>query len=133
MAADQGRAGADLARRAPGDDAIDNRTRLLETYQAFVEGQLDRIPEFFAPDGVYRNERDVPGNAGDLARGTTEIEAFWHAANEPWESFEIEPRRSAASRRLRRSRKCGSRAAAPAAVVEATIDAGHLVELPRRH
>lgn len=45
-------AGADAV-SSPGMP-IDNRARLLETYQAFVEGQLDRIPEFFDPDGVYR-------------------------------------------------------------------------------
>ena len=104
---------------------IDNRARLLETYQAFVEGQLDRIPEFFDPDGVYRTSGVFPGMQ-EIYRGHEEIEAFWHAANEPWESFEIEPRRTAAHGDcvVAEVRFTGRGAGSG---VEVTIDAGHLV------
>ena len=58
--------------------------------------------------------------------GHEEIEVFWHAANEPWEYFEIEPHRTAAAgdcvvAEVRfTGRGLGSG-------VEVTIDAGHLV------
>ena len=102
-----------------------NITRLLETYDAFVAGALDRIPEFFDPAGFYRSSGVFVGMKERYV-GHKEIEEFWHAANEPWEYFEIEPRRTAADgdcvvAEVRfTGRGLGSG-------VEVTIDAGHLV------
>jgi ketosteroid isomerase-like protein len=98
---------------------------VLATYDAFVDGELDRIPEFFHPEGVYRASGVFPG-IEDSYRGHARIEEFWHAANEPWESFEIEALRTVAeddwvaAEVQFRGRGLGSG-------VEVTIDAGHLI------
>jgi ketosteroid isomerase-like protein len=105
--------------------AEENIARLLETYDAFVEGQLERIPEFFDPDGFYRTSGVFPGMQERYV-GHDGIAEFWHAANEPWEWFEIEPLRTAAegdcvaAEVQFRGRGAGSG-------VEVTIEAGHLV------
>jgi ketosteroid isomerase-like protein len=106
--------------------ATDNVARLLETYEAFVAGELERIPEFFDPEGFYRTSGVFPGMKERYV-GHEEIEVFWHAANEPWEYFEIEPQRTVAAgdcvvagvRFVGRGLGSG---------VEVTIDAGHLVQ-----
>ena len=103
----------------------ENVARLLETYDAFVEGQLERIPEFFDPDGFYRTSGVFPGMQ-EMYRGHDGIEALWHASNEPWESFEIEALRTAtdgdcvAAQVQFKGRGAGSG-------VEVTQQAGHLV------
>lgn len=105
--------------------STENVARLLETYDAFVEGELERIPEFFDPDGFYRTSGVFPGMQERYV-GHDGISEFWHAANEPWESFEIEPLRTAAqgdcvaAEVQFRGRGAGSG-------VEVTIEAGHLV------
>jgi len=103
----------------------DNVTRLLATYDAFVAGELERIPEFFDPAGFYRTSGVFPGMQERYV-GHDGIRDFWHAANEPWERFEIEPLRTIATGDCVvaevqfRGRGAGSG-------VEVTIDAGHLV------
>ncbi len=103
----------------------DNATRLLETYDAFVAGELERIPEFFDPDGFYRTSGVFPGMQERYV-GHDGIAEFWHAANEPWAWFEIEPLRTivhgdcVAAEVQFRGRGAGSG-------VEVTIAAGHLV------
>jgi ketosteroid isomerase-like protein len=103
----------------------DNVTRLLDTYDAFVAGQLERIPEFFDPDGFYRTSGVFPGMQERYV-GHDGIAAFWHAANEPWEWFEIEPLQTRAESDCVvaevqfRGRGAGSG-------VEVSIAAGHLV------
>jgi ketosteroid isomerase-like protein len=64
-------------------------SRVLATYDAFVAGELERIPEFFAPDGCYRASGVFPGIKPEY-RGHEAIREFWHAANDPWEEFEID-------------------------------------------
>lgn len=63
--------------------------RLFDIYDAFVEGRLECIPEYFAPDGSYRTSGVFPGMR-DRYVGHEEISEFWHAATEPWESLKIE-------------------------------------------
>jgi ketosteroid isomerase-like protein len=105
--------------------STDNATRMLETYDAFVAGKLERIPEFFAPDGFYRTSGVFPGMQERYV-GHDGIAEFWHAANEPWEWFEIEPLRTTTdgdcvvAEVQFRGRGAGSG-------VEVTIEAGHLV------
>jgi ketosteroid isomerase-like protein len=114
----------------PVDMAADDVTRLLDTYEAFVAGQLERIPEFFDPAGFYRTSGVFPGMK-EVYRGHEEIKAFWHAANEPWELFEIEAQRTldlgecvvAEVRFCGRGRGSG---------VEVTHEAGHLVKFRDR-
>jgi ketosteroid isomerase-like protein len=105
--------------------ATDNVARLLETYEAFVEGELERIPEFFHPEGSYRSSGVFPGMKERYV-GHEEIEAFWHAANEPWEHFEIEPRRAAAADDCVVAEVC-FKGRGLGSGIEVTIDAGHLV------
>ena len=102
-----------------------NVARLLETYGAFVEGELDRIPEFFDPEGFYRTSGVFPGMR-DAYRGHEGIREFWHAANEPWEYFEIEPLRTATDGDtvVAEVRFTGRGAGSG---VEVTTHAGHLV------
>ena len=63
--------------------------RLLEVYEAFAQGRLDLIPEFFEPDGFYRTSGTFPGMRERYV-GHDEIATFWHAATEPWERLEID-------------------------------------------
>ncbi len=103
----------------------DNVDRLLETYEAFVAAELDRIPEFFDPEGSYRASGLFPGIKSRY-QGHEGIAEFWHAANEPWESFEIEPLRTLADgdRVVAEVRFIGLGAGSG---VEVRLDAGHLV------
>ena len=71
-----------------------NVARLHETYHAFVHGQLDRIPEFFAPDGFYRASGVFVG-MDEVYRGHARIEQFWYASTEAWEWLTIEAGRTA--------------------------------------
>ena len=64
-------------------------TRLLEAYEAFASGHLERIPELFDPTGFYRTSGKFPGMR-DRYVGHDEIATFWHAATEAWERLEIE-------------------------------------------
>lgn len=110
--------------------SAENVARLLETYDAFVEGELERIPEFFDPAGFYRTSGVFPGMQ-ERYLGHEGIEALWHAANEPWEHLEIETLRTAADgdcvvAEVRfRGRGAGSG-------VEVTLEAGHLVRFRDR-
>jgi ketosteroid isomerase-like protein len=63
--------------------------RLLEVYDAFVEGRLECIPEYFAPDGSYRPSGVFPGMR-DRYEGHDGIADLWHASTEPWESLQID-------------------------------------------
>jgi len=63
--------------------------RLLDIYDAFVEGRLQCIPEYFDPGGSYRPSGVFPGMR-DRYVGHDEIVEFWHAATEPWESLRFE-------------------------------------------
>ena len=63
--------------------------RLFEIYDAFVEGRLERIPEYFDAHGFYRTSGVFPGMRERYV-GHDEIREFWHAATEPWESLQIE-------------------------------------------
>ena len=63
--------------------------RLLEVYDAFVEGRLECIPEYFAPDGSYRPSGVFPGMR-DRYVGHREIVEFWQAATEAWDSLQLE-------------------------------------------
>ncbi len=103
----------------------DNVARLLETYEAFGEGQLERIPEFFHPEGFYRTSGVFPGMQ-DRYVGHEGIEALWHASNEPWEQFEIEALRTVADGDCVAAevRFTGQGAGSG---VEVTLEAGHLV------
>jgi ketosteroid isomerase-like protein len=72
-----------------GADLSPELARLFEIYDAFVEGRLECIPEYFDPQGCYRPSGVFPGMK-DRYVGHEEIVEFWHAATEPWESLEIE-------------------------------------------
>jgi len=107
-----------------------NVTRLLEVYEAFGDGRLDLIPEFFEPEALYRSSGVFPGMA-EVYRGHDGIAELWRASNEPWERFEIEALRTeaeddwvAAEVRFT-GRGAGSG-------VEVTIEVGHLVRFRRR-
>ena len=50
-----------------------NVTRVRETYHAYEHGQLERIPELFAPEGFYRTSGVFVGMA-DEYRGHARIE-----------------------------------------------------------
>jgi ketosteroid isomerase-like protein len=63
--------------------------RLFDIYDAFVEGRLDCIPEYFDPRGCYRTSGVFPGMR-DRYVGHEEIREFWHEATEPWEWLQIE-------------------------------------------
>ena len=63
--------------------------RLLEVYDAFVEGRLECIPEYFAPDGSYRPSGVFPGMR-DRYEGHDGIADLWHASTETWESMQID-------------------------------------------
>ena len=63
--------------------------RLFEIYDAFVEGRLERIPDYFDAHGFYRTSGVFPGMRERYV-GHDEIREFWHAATEPWESLQIE-------------------------------------------
>ena len=67
--------------------------RLFETYEAFAQGRLERIPELFDPEGFYRTSGVFPGMRERYV-GHQEIATFWHAATEPWERLEIETGRT---------------------------------------
>ena len=77
------------------DDAVERETespelaRLFDIYDAFVEGRLECIPEYFDPRGCYRTSGVFPGMR-DRYVGHEEIREFWHAATEPWEWLQIE-------------------------------------------
>ena len=102
-----------------------NLDRLRETYHAFEHGQLERIPELFAPDGFYRTSGVFVG-MDDEYRGHARIEEFWHASTEAWERLAVEMRRSA---------EYGDRVAAEVHMegigvesgLEFRFEAGHLV------
>jgi ketosteroid isomerase-like protein len=102
-----------------------NVRRVLETYDAFVAGELDRIGDFFHPEGFYRTSGVFPGMQERYV-GHEEIAVFWHAANEPWEEFRIEPRQAVANGDcvVAEVRFSGTGLGSG---VEVTIDAGHLV------
>ncbi len=63
--------------------------RLFDIYEAFVEGRLECIPEYFAEGGCYRTSGVFPGMRERYV-GHEEIAEFWHAATEPWESLQID-------------------------------------------
>jgi ketosteroid isomerase-like protein len=71
-----------------------NVIRVRETYHAYEHGQLERIPELFAPEGFYRTSGVFVGLA-DEYRGHARIEEFWHASTEAWERLTIEVGRTA--------------------------------------
>ena len=70
--------------------------RLLEVYEAFVEGRLECIPEYFAPDASYRPSGVFPGMR-DRYEGHDGIADLWHASTEPWEWLQIETGRTRVS------------------------------------
>ena len=75
-------------------DAVDREkspelARLFDIYDAFVEGRLECIPEYFDPRGCYRTSGVFPGMR-DRYVGHEEIGEFWHAATEPWEWLQID-------------------------------------------
>jgi hypothetical protein len=82
-------------------EAVDGETqspelaRLFDIYDAFVDGRLECIPEYFHPHGCYRPSGVFPGML-DRYVGHEEIAEFWHAATEPWESLQIETGRTMA-------------------------------------
>ena len=76
-----------------GDESSRELARLLDIYEAFVEGRLECIPQYFDPHGTYRPSGVFPGMK-DLYVGHEEIVDFWHAATEPWESLRIETDRT---------------------------------------
>ena len=63
--------------------------RLLDVYDAFVEGRLECIPEYFDPQGSYRPSGVFPGMR-DRYVGHEEIVDFWHASTEPWETLRLD-------------------------------------------
>ena len=69
--------------------------RLIEIYDAFVEGRLECIPKYFHEHGCYRPSGVFPGML-DRYVGHKEIAEFWHAATEPWEWLQIETGRTMA-------------------------------------
>ena len=78
----------------PAQMAVDRTSsqqlnRLLEAYEAFADGRLERIPDLFDPEGFYRTSGMFPGMR-ERYDGHEEIAAFWHAATEAWERLEIE-------------------------------------------
>ena len=104
--------------------ATDNVARLLETYEAFVAGELERIPEFFDPEGFYRTSGVFPGMKERYV-GHAEIES----SGTPPRALGVLRDRAPANgrrRRLRRSRGPLYRRGLGSGV-EVTIDAGHLV------
>lgn len=62
--------------------------RLRDVYEAFVEGRLDCIPDFFAPDAWYRPSGVFPGML-DRYVGHSGIAEMWHASTEPWEWLQL--------------------------------------------
>ena len=62
--------------------------RLFDIYDAFVEGRLECIPEYFDAHGCYKTSGVFPGMR-DRYVGHEEIAEFWHAAT-PWEWLQIE-------------------------------------------
>lgn len=102
-----------------------NSDRLLDVYDAFMNAELDRIPEFFASEGCYRASGVFPG-IKSVYRGHAEIRDFWHAANEPWEQFEIEICRTLA-RDERVVAEVRFRGRGLGSGVEVARDVGHLV------
>ena len=78
----------------PAQMAVDRTSsqqlnRLLEAYEAFADGRLERIPDLFDPEGFYRTSGMFPGMRERYV-GHEEIATFWHAATEAWERLEIE-------------------------------------------
>ncbi len=71
----------------------DNVDRLLAAYDAFAAGELERIPEFFDEQSVYRASGVFPGMQSHYC-GHEGISALWHAATDPWEQLEIEAQRT---------------------------------------
>ena len=69
--------------------ADDNSDRLIAAYETWAGGELERIPEYFHPDGVYRPSGLFPGMKA-IYRGHGEIESLWHWWIETWDCFEIE-------------------------------------------
>jgi ketosteroid isomerase-like protein len=70
--------------------------RLLEVYDAFCAGSLERISEFFAPDASYRPSGVFPGMR-DRYVGHEGVADLWHASTEPWEWIRIETGQTLAS------------------------------------
>jgi ketosteroid isomerase-like protein len=70
--------------------------RLFDVYDAFVEGRLECIPEYFAPDASYRPSGVFPGMR-DRYVGHQGIADLWHASTEPWEWIRIETGRTRVS------------------------------------
>ena len=62
---------------------------LFDIYDAFVEGRLECIPQYFDPQGSYRPSGVFPGMR-DRYVGHREIVEFWQAATEAWESLQLE-------------------------------------------
>ncbi len=69
--------------------ASPNVTRLLETYEAFVHGRLELIPEIFDPDGFYSSSGVFVG-MDDEYRGHQRIAELWYASTEAWETLTAE-------------------------------------------
>jgi len=69
--------------------------RLSGVYDAFVEGRLDCIPEYFDPDAWYRPSGVFPGML-DRYEGHAGIAEMWRASTEPWEWLQIEIGRTTA-------------------------------------
>jgi ketosteroid isomerase-like protein len=63
--------------------------RLLEVYDAFVDGRLGCIPEYFAPEASYRPSGVFPG-LRDRYEGHDGIADLWHVSTEPWEWLQID-------------------------------------------
>jgi len=78
-----------LAQMTVDRTASQELNRLFEIYEAFANGRLEMIPEFFDPEGFYRTSGTFPGMR-DRYVGHEEIATFWHAATEPWERLEID-------------------------------------------
>ena len=110
--------------------SADNVARLMETYDAFVAGDLERIPEFFDPEGFYRTSGVFPGMQ-DRYLGHQQIEVFWHSANEPWEWFEIEVEETIAQGDLVLARVHFTGRGAGSGI-EVDIEAGHLIRFRDR-
>jgi ketosteroid isomerase-like protein len=69
--------------------ASPNVARLLETYDAFVHGRLDKIPVLFDPDGFYSSSGMFVG-IDEVYRGHQRIAEMWYASTEAWETLNIE-------------------------------------------
>jgi hypothetical protein len=117
-------------------DTADRRTlsaeeaRLLEVYDAFVEGRLERIPEYFDPSGSYRPSGVFPGMR-DRYVGHEEIVEFWHAATEAWEWLRIDTGRMLARGEAVVSQVWLSGRGRESRIEVRGVEAGHLVRFRR--